>query len=241
VNLRVGPAPDNIEPMDSLPLSGPELLAPGVGWEAFTDLAFIGEMLLVLAMAIALAAVIAYHPTTRRKASTVAELEQPKTFIVYAMVGAILTIIVKTMPSMALVVFGIGGLMRFRTEVGEAKDTGRVILVTVIGLACGLELYVVAVLTTVLAWLLIYTLERHSIERLVIQGLDAAGIARASVEYVNVLRELGCTILGEDRRANKGCLAIIFRSPRGVRRAHLEKRFAELPESKGDTLRWERS
>ena len=30
------------------------------------------------------------------------------------------------------VVFGIGGLMRFRTNVGEAKDTGRVILVTVV-------------------------------------------------------------------------------------------------------------
>jgi hypothetical protein len=225
--------------MDEKALSTVPSFGPGIGWQAFTDLEFIGEMLVVLVVAIALAAAIAYHPVTRGRATTIAVLEQPKTFMFYAMVGAILTIIVKTMPNMALVVFGIGGLMRFRTEVGEAKDTGRVILVTVVGLACGLELYVVAVLTTVVAWLLIFTLDRSSIECVVIQGLDAAGIARASNDYAEALRGLGCTIIGEDRRANKGCLAIVFRAPRRVGRSQVEQRFALLPGSEGDTVRWD--
>lgn len=214
-------------------------VAPGVGWQAFSDLEFILEMLVVLVISVVLAAVIAYHPTTRRKASTIAELEQPKTFLLYAMVGAILTVIVKTMPSMALVVFGIGGLMRFRTDVGEAKDTGRVILVTVIGLACGLELYVVALLTTSLAWILIFALERPRVECVVIQGLDAAGFTRASTDYVAALRELGCKVVGEDRRVNKGSVAIVYRVPRGLARGRIEQRFAELPGAGGDTLRWE--
>jgi hypothetical protein len=221
------------------PSSSP--LAPGVGWQAFTDLEFIVEMLVVLLIAVVLAAAIAYHPTTRRKASTIAEVEQPKTFLLYAMVGAILTIIVKTMPSMALVVFGIGGLMRFRTDVGEAKDTGRVILVTVIGLACGLELYVVALLTTLLAWILIFTLEHQSVECVVIQGLDSAGFTRASTDYVAALRELGCIVIGEDRRANKASLAIVYRAPRKLARAQIEQHFAQLPGTEGDTLRWETS
>lgn len=225
--------------MESFELSGAPQLSPGVGWQAFGDIAFIAQMLVVLAVAITLAATIAYHPSTRRKATTLEDFEQPKTFIIYAMVGAIITIVVKTMPSMALVVFGIGGLLRFRTNAGEAKDTGRVILVTVIGLACGLELYVVAVLTAVLAWLLIYALEQRPVERVVVQGLDAAGIARASVAYVGALRELGCTIVGEDRRANKGSLAITFRTPAKLSRAQIEARFVELPGSDKDTLRWE--
>lgn len=225
--------------MDESTLSTLPSAAPGVGWEAFTDLEFIGEMLMVLAIATVLAAAIAYHPTARHRATTIAQLEQPKTFMFYAMIGAILTIIVKTMPNMALVVFGIGGLMRFRTEVGEAKDTGRVILVTVVGLACGLELYVIAVLTTALAWVLIFTLDRSSIECVVVQGLDAAGIARASNDYCEALRDLGCKIVSEDRRANKGCVAIVYRAPRRLSRSQIEQRFALLPSSEGDTVRWE--
>lgn len=225
--------------MDEKAISDVPSFGPGIGWQAFTDLAFIGDMLVVLGVAIALAAAIAYHPTARSRATTIAQLEQPKTFMFYAMVGAILTIIVKTMPNMALVVFGIGGLMRFRTDVGEAKDTGRVILVTVIGLACGLELYVIAVLTTALAWVLIFTLDRSSIECVVIQGLDATGIARASNDYCEALRSLGCTIIGEDRRANKGCVSIVFRAPRRVGRAQVERSFALLPGAERDTVRWE--
>ena len=222
-----------------IPPSPPSL--EGVGWAAFGDLAFIADMVLILAVAVALASAIAYHPVTRRKASTLAELEQPKTFIMYAMVGAIITIIVKTMPSMALVVFGIGGLLRFRTDVGEAKDTGRVILVTVIGLACGLELYVVAVLTTALAYLLVWLLERQSIERLIVQGVEAERMPEASANYLAALREVGCEIIGEDKRIKKsgGSLMVIYRTPNGLTREQLQARLAEVPNSKRDTISWD--
>jgi hypothetical protein len=141
----LAPAPEQL--LEGLPV----VQEPGVGWAALRDIDFIGEMAMVLGLALVLAAVIAYHPTLRSRASTLAEIEQPKTFMMYSMIGALIAIVVKVQPSMALVVFGIGGLMRFRTDVGQAKDTGRVILVTVVGLSCGLELYVVALLATALA------------------------------------------------------------------------------------------
>lgn len=229
----LAPAPD--VPIDVPPVVG----EPGVGWAALQDVAFIGEMAIVLGLAVALAAVIAYHPTLRRKATTLDELEQPKTFMLYSMIGAIIAIIVKVQPSMALVVFGIGGLMRFRTDVGQAKDTGRVILVTVIGLSCGLELYVVALLTCALAWLLIFLLESRSVERLVVQGLEKDNIARASEAHLAALRELGCTIVGEEKRLKKGTLAILYRTPRGLTRAALEGRLAKIPEGWRGTISWE--
>src|SRR5690606_19876737 len=111
---------------------------------------------------------------------------------------------------MAFVIFGIGGLMRFRTNVGDAKDTGRVILVTVVGLSCGLELYVVALLATVLAWVLIFVLESRSVGRVVIQGLEKEVVQPAAQAYVGVLRGLGCTILGEEKRVKKGSVGITY-------------------------------
>jgi hypothetical protein len=212
---------------------------PPVGWSAFTDLDFIGQMAIVLALAIALAALIAFHPTLRGRASTLEEIEQPKTFIMYSMVGALIAIIVKVQPSMALVVFGIGGLMRFRTEVGLAKDTGRVILVTVIGLSCGLELYVVAVLATLLAWVLIFALDSRSVECLLVQGLDKDTVQRASEAHLAALRQLGCTIVGEEKRVKKGSVAILYRAPRGVGRSEVEAKLALIPERERGTSGWE--
>lgn len=228
--------PDTLSQVD-LPAGVTDSL--GIGWAAFSDVAFIGSMLMILAVTVGLAALLAYHPTTRAKATTIEQIEQPKIFIMYAVVGAIIAIIVKVQPSMALVVFGIGGLMRFRTNVGEAKDTGRVILVTVIGLSCGLELYVVAVLTAALSWVLIFVLERNTVERVVVQGLDKDTLQPASDAYGAALRQLGCSVVGEEKRVKKGSVAIIYRAPRGLTRSQIEDRFAELPSEQRGTYGWD--
>src|SRR5262245_34159804 len=92
------------------------------GWDRFTDVWFMLDMAVVLVLAVLLGAAIAYHPLSRSKASSIAELEQPKTFIMYALVGALIGLIVPHYPVMGMVIFGIGGLLRFRTEIGPAKD-----------------------------------------------------------------------------------------------------------------------
>lgn len=210
-----------------------------VGWGAFTNFEFIGQMALVLLISMLLSAAIAYHPSSRRKASTLADFEQPKTFIMYAMVGAIIALIVKVQPSMALVVFGIGGLLRFRTFVGAAKDTGRVILVTVVGLCCGLELYVVAVLGTVFGWFIILALEGRSVGRLVIQGLERESIAQGAAAHAKLLEAAGCEILGEERNVLKGITAFVYRASREIDREALEAQFGELPPEQRGAIQWE--
>lgn len=217
----------------------PALLDKGVGWAAFTDVVFLAQMAVVLIIAIVLSATIAYHPLTRSKASSLEEIEQPKTFMMYAMVGAVIAQIVRVQPSMALVVFGIGGLLRFRTNVGQAKDTGRVILVTVVGLCCGLELYVVAVLATLFGWMLIFVLESRSVERLVVQGLTREAMRPASERYATLLRGSGCTIVGEEKNVKKGTLSLVYRAPRELDRGTLEEKFAALPEELRGAIDWE--
>lgn len=225
--------------MDVFGQSAPELDGHLVGWDGFRDLAFLGQMGVVLLVAVVLSALIAYHPSTRRKATTLEEFEQPKTFIMYSMVGAVIALIVKVQPSMALVVFGIGGLLRFRTNVGQAKDTGRVILVTVVGLCAGLELYVVAVLATLFGWVLIYTQELRTVGRLLVMGLNREIMAKASAGHADVLRQCGCTILSEERNLEKGIVAFVYRGPPDVTRAVLEGHFARLPEDEQGAVGWD--
>jgi len=217
----------------------PQIQEHLVGWDGFTDLAFMGQMAVVLLVSVVLAVAIAYHPAVRRKATTLEEFEQPKVFIMYSIVGAVIALIVKVQPSMALVVFGIGGLLRFRTNVGQAKDTGRVILVTMVGLCCGLELYVVAVLATVFGWVLIFALESRTVGRLMVQGVGREIMSETARAYMAVLRESGCAVLSEERNLEKGIVAFVYRAPREVTRTMLEARFEHFPEEQRGAIGWD--
>jgi hypothetical protein len=196
-------------------------------WLGFTDVWLMADMAMVLALAVLLGAVIAYHPTSRGKASSLEELEQPKTFIMYAMVGAVIGVVVSIYPVMGPVIFGIGGLLRFRTNVGPSKDTGRVILAVIVGVATGLKLIVVAVFATACGWLLIWALERKRFGKLQVKGLVPTKIPRSADAYRKILVGAGCRILGERKRFTKGSISFVFTAPRGLDREALEQHIYE--------------
>lgn len=209
------------------------------GWRDFTDFALIADTSICLLVAMLLGAAIAYHPVPRRKASKIAELEQPKTFIMYSMVGAILGQIVAVDYRMGFVIFGMGGLLRFRTDIGEAKDTGRVILVTVVGICCGVNLYLVAFLGTLFGWLLVWYLERQNAGRMIVRGLDVADLPRADEAYREILEDVGCNVIGGKKNVNKGQVSFIFRAPQELDRVAIQDLFDELPEELQGTIDWD--
>ena len=211
-------------------------------WLNFTDFDFIAKLLLALLLACVLAAVIAYHPRSYGKVTRLAELESPKTFIMYSMVGAVIGTIVLHHNWTAFVIFGIGGLLRFRTDVGPAKDTGRAILVTLVGLCCGLELPHVAVVTTAFAFVLLFMLEGQAAFRIVVRGLKRETVATAATAYRVILEKQGCTVLSEKKNFVKKQTAFVFRAPRNIDREDLEEAFEEhvSPELKG-AVDWETS
>ena len=59
------------------------------GWASFRDGWLLLDMAVVLLLALLLGAVIAYHPSTRRRVSSLEHFEQPKTLLMYAVVAAI--------------------------------------------------------------------------------------------------------------------------------------------------------
>lgn len=209
------------------------------GWESFGDHWLLLDMVVVLLFALLLGALIAYHPSTRRRISTLEHFEQPKTLLMYAVVAAVVALIVEVQPTMAFVIFGIGGLLRFRTDVGEAKDTGRVILVTVVGLCCGLKIYIVAVPATVIGWLLIFALEQQITGIIRVHGVGEQALLDATKAHRALIVEAGCKIIGEQTKFIKREFNFVVKAPASLDRQKLQEKFDALPSETRGVVDWD--
>ena len=211
------------------------------GWQGFTDFVFLGEAFLTLTLAAVLGAIIAYHPRYTRAADTLEELEAPKIYIMYAVIGALSGImVVKYGLIIGFVLFGIGGLIRFRTVLRSAHMTGHVIFVTLIGLLSGLDMPHIAVLSTVFGFVLIYVVHARITYLIDIRALPQELVAEAAAAYRSILEQQGCRILSEKKKPEKGRVSFIFSISPRIARGHLE----ELLETKIDaslkgSLDWE--
>ncbi|MDA1369484.1 MAG: hypothetical protein O2971_01815 [Proteobacteria bacterium] len=185
----------------------------GEGWSGFTDVRFLLNALLTLTLATVLGAIIAYHPKHVQRADTLEEIEAPKVFITYAMIGAIIGImVVKYGLVVGFVLFGIGGLIRFRTILRSATLTGHVIFVTLIGLSCGLDLPHVAVLSTAFGFVLIFILDAKTTYRMYVRALPLERVPEAAASYRALLEAHGCRVMSEKKDPERQRFTLIFRS-----------------------------
>lgn len=207
----------------------------------FTDVAFLLNAGFALLLASALGAIIAYHPASRRSVDSLEEVEAQKVFVLYAAIGAITgTMVLRHGTVVGFVVFGIGGLIRFRTDLRSAAMTGRLILVTLIGLACGLQLAHLAVLTTAFGFVLIALLDATVTCRIVVKHLGAGSLASAALAYRSLLEREGCRVLGETKSFAKEQVALVFHAPRRLAREQLARTLdAEVPDALKGAVDWE--
>src|SRR4029077_4153464 len=85
------------------------------------------------------------------------EADMPHVYVLYAVIGAVIGVAVREFGTVVgLVVFGIGGLLRFRSVADSTRDTVRLIIVTLAGLTAGLGLLHFAVIVTLFTFALIY-------------------------------------------------------------------------------------
>jgi len=122
---------------------------------------FLLRIFLSLSLAVGCAWAIGWHPRRAGLTDPLADIEERKALIILGMVGAIVAELSANNQTLAFVIFGIGALLRFRTVLDNPKLTGKAITVVIIGLACGIGSWVLAVFVTVFAWVLINRLESH--------------------------------------------------------------------------------
>lgn len=211
-----------------------------VGWRGFLDYTYMLESLAALLLSTALGALLAFHPTTQRMVDTIEEVELPKVQILCALIGAIVGVIVLEYGVVVgFVIFGLGGLMRFRTETSSTRDTSRLIIVTLIGLICGLNLPHFAVLATLYAWAVIY-FDGRPIYSLKVHEIPKGRLVEAAAAYRGLFGELQCALISEDKSFAKRRIEYVIRAPRNCERSTLENTLIEkvAPDLRGE-LDWD--
>jgi hypothetical protein len=211
-----------------------------LGWDAFLDARFMASSFGVLALAALLGAVIGFHPATRRTIDKLHEADMPHVYVMYAVIGAIIGVAVREFGMVVgVVVFGIGGLIRFRSSTDSTRDTVRLIIVTLAGLIAGLGLLPFAVMTTLFAFVLIYLFDSSPAYRIRIEGLPDGRAADCANVYRDVLKEQRCKIIAEHHSLGKGRIEFVFRLPRLRTRDHLDTSLRGIaPDLRGE-VDWE--
>ena len=210
-------------------------------WAGFTDIDFLVSAAIALLLASVLGAIIAYHPTSRRSVHSLEDAEAPKVYVLYSAIGAIAgTMVVKYGTVVGFVVFGIGGLIRFRTDLRSAPMTGRLILVTLIGLSCGLGLPHLAILATLFGFVLIAMLDTNVTCRIVVKHLAGDTLVRAAQAYRGVLENEGCRVLAETKSFAKEQVTLVFHAPHRLPREVLAQQLeVSVPESLRGAVDWD--
>src|SRR6266478_2545487 len=121
---------------------------------------FILRLLLSLVLAVGCAVAIAWHPRRASLRDPLRDFEERKALVLLGVVGAVVAELSGTSQTLAFVIFGIGALLRFRTLLDNPKLTGKAIMVVVVGLACGMGSWAMAVFVTAFAWVLVSGLIR---------------------------------------------------------------------------------
>ena len=190
--------------------------------EQFAHPSFILRLFLSLTLAVGCAFAIAWHPRRATLRDPLRDFEERKALILLGVVGAVVAELSGTSQTLAFVIFGIGALLRFRTLLDNPKLTGKAIMVVVVGLACGMGSWAMAVFVTGFSWLLMFWLDSHSSCEVRIR-LDQAEDPRPVFDAVqSLLLSHKCRLQSSSLYEDKGRMVFLLYLPAGVDPTRLE-------------------
>lgn len=159
----------------------------------FRHAPYVADMVLGLLAAVGIG--IALTASSRgASADPVARAEQRRATVTCALIGCIAAELVQAAEQfylgaeIALVLFGIGGLVRFRTVFDDPRQTGLAIIAAVLGLACGMSEYSLAAIALAVVYLVNWWLTRTTVLRIRVRGRKGADLGALQE---SVSRELG--------------------------------------------------
>jgi len=190
--------------------------------EQFAHPDFILRIFLSLTLAVGCAWVIAWHPRRASLHDPLADLEERKALILLGVVGAVIAELSGTSQTLAFVIFGIGALLRFRTLLGNPKLTGKAIMIVVVGLACGMGSWAMAVFVTAFSWLLLFWLDSHTSCRVRIRLDDTEDPKPVFGMVQSLLVAHKCRLQSSSLYEDKGQMVFLLYIPTGVDPGALE-------------------
>jgi hypothetical protein len=188
---------------------------------------FILRLFLSLALAVGCAWVIAWHPRRVSLHDPLSDLEERKALILLGVVGAVVAELSGASQTLAFVIFGIGALLRFRTLLDNPKLTGKAIMIVVVGLACGMGSWAMAVFVTGFSWALLFWLDSHSSCRVRIRLDDTEDPKPVFGTVQSLLVSHKCRLQSSSLYEDKGQMVFLLYIPTGVDPAELEAEVRE--------------
>src|SRR5438874_10001059 len=190
--------------------------------EQFGHPEFILRLFLSLSLAVGCAYAIAWHPRRASLADPLQDFEERKALILLGVVGAVVAELSGTSQTLAFVIFGIGALLRVRTLLDNPKLTGKAIMVVVVGLACGMGSWAMAVFVTAFSWLLLLWLDSHSSCEVRIRLNNGADAKPVFDTVQSLLLSHKCRLQSSALYEEKGRMVFLLYLPTGVDPRKLE-------------------
>jgi hypothetical protein len=225
VSSVVGSSGLAAEPAPAIALPPPGTFGvTAAGWAQAANLSEIISFVLDVVATLALAAAMAYHPVRLREVCTLEDVRLPRLLFLYALMGMAIGFLVEHRGYIiGFVVFGIGGLLRFRTDLDVPADTGVMILVTLLGLCIGLSLPIMAILIAVAAWALIWVLGKREAYALEVRLKGAGDVANVLQRVDALAKDRGWRLVNTRKTRSKPAAVVVFSAPSTVPIEEIER------------------
>jgi hypothetical protein len=128
-----------------------------------THALMVATALVALPLAAGLGTVLAFRP--RRRGTPPRSAPVIQTQIMLAIVGAVVMLIVGSSLARAFGIVGVASLIRYRTKIDDPKDAVVMLACLTVGLACGVQLYGLAVFATPFILAVLWIIESLEPER----------------------------------------------------------------------------
>ena len=198
------------------------------------------EFLLAFAETLVLTALLAFHPVNIGFRERNWSFDLSISMFLFALIGMLTGfLVVHHGYLIGFVIFGIGGLLRFRTQLKASKSTGHAIMATLVGLCWGLGLEMIAVMATAYFWVLIWFMERRSVVDLTVGGVDIADMGTSTEEYRRALEGAGCRLKGQSKNFKKGQMNFVFTLPPGTTVENVAVEVEKIPKNIRGTPDWQ--
>ncbi|WP_135506442.1 hypothetical protein [Roseovarius aestuariivivens] len=156
----------------------------GTGWGQIHDFVELGDFFLSVVETLVFVAAFAFHPKANALREGARGWVVQASLFLFGLIGMLIGFLVLHHGYLiGFVVFGIGGLFRFRMETSSLLDGALLIMVTLIGLAVGLDLPVMALVATLAGFVTLWFVTSAKTSALELKFADDATL-RAALEVL---------------------------------------------------------
>lgn len=199
-----------------------EIEIRGRGWSQLGNGTEIIEFAQALVEAMILTAILAFHPRMNSRRNDMREWSVPRTMFLFSLIGLLLGfLVIHHGYLIGFVIFGLGGLFRFRMETSSLSDTAMLIVVSLVGLSVGLDLPLMATIATAGSWLVVWFFGFRSHLLLEVKFDDGASVGKSIETLETDFDAMGYRVVGVTKSKLKPVAEFILSSTHKSPRNHL--------------------